>query len=258
MDIDLSGKVALVTGGSRGLGREMVLAFARHGADVVIASRRIETCEEVADEVQRETGRRALPVACHVGRWDDLERLTDAAYDEFGHVDVLVNNAGMAPVYPSLVEASEDLFDKVVAVNLKGPFRLSALVGARMVAGDGGSMINISSIAAQRPQVHDIPYAAAKAGLNTMTLGLATALGPKVRVNCVMVGPFLTDISKAWDVENFKAFAERRYPLGRLGEPHEIVGTALYLASDLSSFTTGTVLTVDGGVSVSSPFPTEG
>ena len=127
MDIDLSGKVALVTGGSRGLGREMVLAFARHGADVVIASRRLDTCEEVADEVQRETGRRALPVACHVGRWDDLERLTDAAYDEFGHVDVLVNNAGMAPVYPSLVEATEELFDKVVAVNLKGPFRLSAL-----------------------------------------------------------------------------------------------------------------------------------
>ena len=165
MEIDLSGKVALVTGGSRGLGREMVLAFARRGADVVIASRSIDTCEEVADEVRRETGRQALPVACHVGRWDDLERLTDAAYDEFGRVDVLVNNAGMAPVYPSLVEVSEELFDKVVAVNLKGPFRLSALVGARMVAGDGGSMINVSSIAAQRPQVHDIPYAAAKAGL---------------------------------------------------------------------------------------------
>ena len=258
MDVDLSGKVALVTGGSRGLGREMILAFAQHGADVVIASRRVETCEEVADEVRRTTGGRALPVSCHVGRWDDLERLTDAAYDEFGRVDVLVNNAGMAPVYPTLIEATEDLFDKVMAVNLKGPFRLSALVGARMVAGDGGSMINVSSIAAQRPQVHDIPYAAAKAGLNTMTLGLAIALGPKVRVNCIMVGPFLTDISKAWDVENFQAFAQRHYPLARLGEPHEIVGTALYLASDLSSFTTGTVLTVDGGVSVSSPFPIEG
>jgi NAD(P)-dependent dehydrogenase (short-subunit alcohol dehydrogenase family) len=258
MDVDLTGKVALVTGGSRGLGREMVLAFARHGADVVIASRRIETCTDVADEVRQATGRHALPVACHVGRWDDLERLTEAAYQEFGRVDVLVNNAGTAPVYPSLVEASEDLFDKVIAVNLKGPFRLSALVGARMIAGDGGSMINISSIAAQRPQVHDIPYAAAKAGLNSMTFGLAMALGPNVRVNCVMVGPFLTDISKAWDVENFQAFAKQRYPLGRLGKPHEIVGTALYLASDLSSFTTGTVITVDGGVSVSSPFPAEG
>ena len=257
MDIDLTGKVALVTGGSRGLGREMVLAFARHGADVVIASRRLESCQAVADEVRQETGRRALPVACHVGRWGDLEMLCDAAYDEFGNVDVLVNNAGMAPVYPSLVEATEELFDKVIGVNLKGPFRLSALVGERMAAGSGGSLINVSSIAAQRPQVHDIPYAAAKAGLNTMTLGLATALGPKVRVNCVMVGPFLTDISKAWDVEGFTAFARKHYPLGRLGEPHEIVGTALYLASDLSSFTTGTVITVDGGVSVSSPFPVE-
>jgi NAD(P)-dependent dehydrogenase (short-subunit alcohol dehydrogenase family) len=258
MDIDLSGKVALVTGGSRGLGREMVLAFARHGADVVIASRRVETCEEVAAEVRTETGRRALSVACHVGHWDDLQRLSDAAYDEYGHVDVLVNNAGMAPVYPSLGEASEELFDKVIGVNLKGPFRLSALVGERMAAGDGGSLINVSSIAAQRPQVHDIPYAAAKAGLNSMTLGLATALGPNVRVNCVMVGPFLTDISKAWDVDGFTEFARTHYPLGRLGQPHEIVGTALYLASDMSSFTTGTVITVDGGVSVSSPFPVEG
>jgi len=258
MEIDLSGKVALVTGGSRGLGREMVLGFARSGADVVIASRHLDTCEEVAEEVRKETGRRALPVACHVGRWDDLEQLTDAAYDEFGHVDVLVNNAGMAPVYPSLVEATEELFDKVVGVNLKGPFRLSALIGARMTAGEGGSMINVSSIGANHPQVHDIPYAAAKAGLNSMTLGLAVALGPKVRVNCVMVGPFLTDISKAWDVESFQAFAKHHYPLGRLGLPQEVVGTALYLASDLSSFTTGAIVTVDGGVSVSPPFPTEG
>ncbi len=256
MHIDLTGKVALVTGASRGLGREMTLAFAACGADVVIASRRIETCATVADEVRSTTGRRALPIACHVGRWNDLSTLADAAFDEFGHVDILVNNAGIAPVYPSIGEASEELFDKVIDVNLKGPFRLSALIGERMAIGDGGSLINISSIAALRPQVHDIPYAAAKAGLNTMTIGLAQALGPKVRVNCVMVGPFLTDISKAWDVESFSAFAADHYPLGRLGQPREIVGTALYLASDMSSFTTGTVITVDGGVSVSSPFPT--
>ena len=168
---------------------------------------------------------------------------------------MLVNNAGIAPLYPSLVEATEELFDKVVAVNLKGPFRLTALMGERMKAAGGGSIVNISSIAAQRPQVGDIPYAAAKAGLNTMTAGFANALGPDVRVNCVMVGPFLTDISASWDVPRFEQFAAQRYPLGRLGRPDEIVGTALYLASDLSSFTTGTVITVDGGVSVSSPFP---
>ena len=255
MHIDLTDKVAVVTGGSRGLGREMVLAFAEAGADVVIASRKVETCEELADIVRAKTGRRALAVGCHVGRWADLSLLADAAFGEFGHVDVLVNNAGIAPLYPSLGEVSEELFDKVIAVNLKGPFRLSALFGERMAADRGGSIINISSVAAQRPQVGDLPYAAAKAGLNTLTAGFANAYGPTVRVNGVMVGPFLTDISKAWDVDGFSQFAKERYALGRLGQPSEIVGTALYLASDLSSFTTGTVLTVDGGVSISSPFP---
>lgn len=252
----LEGRVALVTGGSRGLGREMVRAFAAAGADVIIASRRLESCEALAEEVREATGRRALPVACHVGRWDDLKGLVATAYEEMGRVDVLVNNAGMAPLYPSLPEVSEELFDKVIGVNLKGPFRLSALVGARMAEGDGGVILNISSIAAVRPSPGDLPYAAAKAGLNTLTQGFAVALGPRVRVNGIMVGPFLTDISAAWDVEGFSAFAAERYPLGRLGDPAEIAGTALYLASPASSFTTGAVLTVDGGVTTSSPFPT--
>jgi NAD(P)-dependent dehydrogenase (short-subunit alcohol dehydrogenase family) len=252
---DLSGKVALVTGGSRGLGSEMVRAFAVAGADVVIASRRLESCEKLAEEVRATTGRRALPVACHVGKWDEVGALADAAYDEFGRVDVLVNNAGMAPLYPSLAEVSEELYDKVLGVNLKGPFRLSDLVGERMAAGDGGTIVSLSSVAAVRPSPDDLPYAMAKAGLNTLTVGLAVTYGPKVRANGIIVGPFLTDISKAWDVEGFEAHARARYPLGRLGDPAEIVGTALYLASDASSFTTGTILTVDGGVSVSSPFP---
>lgn len=251
----MTGKVAVVTGGSRGLGREMVFSFAENGADVVIASRRIETCEEVAAEVRERFGRRALPIACHVGRWTDLDTLVDATYAEFGRCDILVNNAGMAPLYPSLVELSEELFDKVLAVNLKGPFRLTALFGERMKADGGGAVVNISSIAAIRPGANDLPYAAAKAGLNTLTIGYANVLGPTVRVNGIMVGPFLTDISKAWDVEGFQAWAAERYASGRLGNPHEIVGTVNYLVSDASSFTTGTTLTVDGGVSVSSPFP---
>jgi NAD(P)-dependent dehydrogenase (short-subunit alcohol dehydrogenase family) len=253
--IDLKGKVALVTGGSRGLGREMVLAFAAAGADVVIASRKLPACVELADEVQAATGRRALPVACHVGRWDDVDRLVESVYAELGTVDILVNNAGMSPLYPSLTEVGEELFDKVVGVNLKGPFRLTALVGERMAAGDGGTVVNVSSVAAVRPSPNDLPYAAAKAGLNALTVGFAQAYGPKVRVNGIMAGPFLTDISKAWDVEAFQAFAARNYALGRLGQPDEIVGTVLYLASDRSSFTTGTVLPVDGGVHISSPFP---
>ena len=146
MDFDLQGKVALVTGGSRGLGREMVLAFARAGADVVISSRKLDACEELAEVVREETGRTALAVAAHAGRWDDVGALVDTVYGELGRVDVLVNNAGMAPLYPKLSECGEDLFDKVIAVNLKGPFRLGALIGERMQAGDGGSIINISSI----------------------------------------------------------------------------------------------------------------
>src|SRR5829696_6561468 len=181
MHIDLTGKVALVTGGSRGLGREMVLAMAASGADVVIASRKLDACQELADVVEERTGRRALAAACHVGRWDDIDRLVDDVYDAFGRVDVLVNNAGMAPLYPSLGAVSEELFDKVIGVNLKGPFRLGALVGERMQAGAGGSIINISSVAACHPQKTDLPYAAAKAGLNTLTVGFAVSFGPTVR-----------------------------------------------------------------------------
>jgi NAD(P)-dependent dehydrogenase (short-subunit alcohol dehydrogenase family) len=243
---DLTGKVALITGGSRGLGRAMALAFARAGADVVIASRKLDACEATAAEI-RALGRRALPYACHVGQWDQLDGLVDAAYRYFGQVDVLVNNAGMSPLYPSLVEVSEALWDKVLAVNLKGPFRLSALVGSRMAAGTGGSIINISSVAAVRPTPVETPYGAAKAGLNALTIAFAQAYGPKVRVNCIMAGPFLTDISKAWDVELVTAMLEARAALKRAGKPDEIVGAALYFASEASSFTTGAVLQVDGG-----------
>ncbi len=245
---DLTGKVALITGGSRGLGREMVLAFAQNGADVVIASRKIENCEALAAEVEEKTGRRAVPVGCHVGEWRQCDALVDAAYETFGRVDVLVNNAGMSPLYPSLPEVSEDLYDKVLAVNLKGPFRLSSVIGARMAEGSGGSIINVSSVAAVAPSPIEIPYAAAKAGLNNLTLGLARTFAPRVRVNCLMPGPFLTDISKAWNLEAFQKAAETGIPLRRGGEPGEVVGAALYLASNASSYTTGAVIKIDGGV----------
>lgn len=242
---ELTGRVAIVTGGSRGLGREMALAFAEHGADVVIASRKLDNCEKVAGEV-RALGRRALPIAYHAGSWADADRLADAAYAEFGRVDILVNNAGMSPLYASLDAISEELFDKVIGVNLKGPFRLSSLVGTRMAAGNGGSIINVSSIASQRPSPAEAPYGAAKAGINSLTQSLAAAFGPKVRVNCIVPGPFLTDISKAWDLEAFNARAKNAFALGRGGEPHEIVGAALYLASDASSYTTGALINIDG------------
>lgn len=243
----LTDRVAIVTGGSRGLGREMVLAFARQGADVVIASRKRDACEALAKEVGEETGRRALAVECHVGRWDDCDRLIETVYDHFGRVDVLVNNAGMSPLFGRLDELSEALYDKVLAVNLKGPFRLSSVIGARMMDGGGGSIINVSSTAAIQPSPAEAPYAAAKAGVNNMTVAMARAFGPKVRVNCIMPGPFGTDISKAWSPEMVQA-VERSAPLRRLGRPDEIVGVALYLASHASSYTSGTVIKVDGGI----------
>lgn len=242
---DLTGKVAVVTGGSRGLGREMVLAFAECGADVVIASRKIENCGLVAEEV-RALGRRAVPFAYHAASWSDADALAEAAYAEFGRVDVLVNNAGMSPLYPSLSDVSEELFDKVIGVNLKGPFRLSTNIGSRMVAAGGGSIINVSSVSSHRPSPNEAPYAAAKAGINSLTKSLAAAFGPNVRVNCIVPGPFLTDISKAWDLPTFTQHAKSAYALGRGGQPNEVVGAALYFASDASSYTTGALLDIDG------------
>jgi NAD(P)-dependent dehydrogenase (short-subunit alcohol dehydrogenase family) len=171
----------------------------------------------------------------------------ETAYDTFGRVDILINNAGMSPLYEKLTDVTEELFDKVVGVNLKGPFRLMALVGERMAAGDGGSIINISSTASLNPSPGSEPYGAAKSGLNALTRSFAFAYGPSVRVNCVVAGPFLTDISKAWDMDAFEKNARANLALGRGGEPEEIVGAALYLASPASKFTTGTTIRVDGG-----------
>ena len=243
INFELTNKIALVTGGSRGLGREMVLAFAKAGADVVIASRKLAACEEVAREVEK-LGRRALPVAAHVGKWGDNDALADAAYAHFGRVDILVNNAGMSPLAPSLTATTEELFDKVIDINFKGPFRLSSLVGEKMMAGAGGVIINLSSTASFLPMPHTIPYGGAKAAINSMTVALAKAFGPKMRVNCICPGPFLTDVSTAW--RDDKA-AQQRLGLKRFGNPDEIVGTALYLASDASSYVTGQVIRVDGG-----------
>jgi NAD(P)-dependent dehydrogenase (short-subunit alcohol dehydrogenase family) len=170
---DLTDRVVLITGGSRGLGREMAFAAARCGADVIVASRKLETCEATAEEISRETGRVAMPYAVHVGRWDQLDGLVDAVYSRFGKLDVLVNNAGMSPLYESLPAVSEKLFDTVFNLNVKGPFRLSALVGERMVAAGGGKIVNVSSTGSLRPDGHMLPYAMAKAGLNAMTEGLA-------------------------------------------------------------------------------------
>lgn len=243
---DLTGRVALVTGGSRGLGRAISFGLALAGASVVIASRDLESCKKVAEEVEGKTGRSTLATSAHVGRWPDMDALIDTTYDRFGQLDVLVNNAGMSPLYDSLENVTESLFDKVVAVNLKGPFRLCALAGTRMAADGGGSIINISSMGAKYPDPSYLPYSAAKAGLNTLTVGLAHTFGSTVRVNAIMPGSFHTDVSAHWDMDAFAEQAQT-FALGRGGQPDEIVGAVLYLASDASSYTTGSILTVDGG-----------
>jgi NAD(P)-dependent dehydrogenase (short-subunit alcohol dehydrogenase family) len=252
-ELDMTGKVVLITGGSRGLGRSMALGFARHGANIAIVSRKMDSCIEAAKEVEA-LGVKAFPFAAHAADWQGLDDMVDAVYGEFGRVDVLINNAGMSPLYPSLDEVSEELFDKVIGVNLKGPFRLSANIGARMQKDGGGCIINVSSTASVNASPTSEPYGAAKAGLNALTRSFAYAYGPEVRVNCIMAGPFLTDISKAWDMEAFEKRAATTIPLQRGGQPEEVVGAALYFASDAAAFTTGAVLPVDGGVSHRSSF----
>jgi NAD(P)-dependent dehydrogenase (short-subunit alcohol dehydrogenase family) len=241
---DLTGKTAIVTGGSRGLGLEMALAFAEAGADIVIASRKIEACEEAAERV-RATGRRALAVAAHMAHWDQIEHLVDQSYAEFGKIDILVNNAGMSPLAPSSANTSEELFDKVVGVNFKGPWRLGALVGQRMFDDGGGAIINISSSGALVPDPRYGPYACSKAALNAMTTVFAKEFGPRVRVNAISAGQFLTDVAKAWPEEKRRSAPNA---VGRPGRPEEIVSSALYLVSDASSYTTGSILRVDGGL----------
>jgi NAD(P)-dependent dehydrogenase (short-subunit alcohol dehydrogenase family) len=240
---DFTGQVALVTGGSRGLGHQMVRAFAERGADIVIASRKLDACERVAEEV-RSLGRRALAHSVHAARWDSIDSLIEAAYAEFGRIDILVNNAGMSPSMPSH-EVTEELFDSVVGLNFKGPFRLATQVAKRMADGEGGVILNVSSSGALMPLPMVIPYGSSKAALNAMSRSLAAEYGPKVRANTLSPGPFLTDIAKAWPEEQREHVDS---PMGRPGNPEEIVSAALFLASPASSFTTGALVRVDGGI----------
>jgi NAD(P)-dependent dehydrogenase (short-subunit alcohol dehydrogenase family) len=245
-DLNAAGKVVVITGASKGLGRAMAVGFAEAGADVVVSSRRQQPCEEVAEEV-RALGRKSLAVACHVGDWDQCDALIQATVAEFGRIDVLVNNAGIAPVPPSLLGVSADLFDKTVAVNLKGPLRLTALAAEHMPP--GGSVINISSKASLHPSPFTVVYAAAKAGLNALTRAAAQELGGRgIRVNAIVCGTFHTDsFHQSAPTEEMQTTMASHVALGRIAAPEEIVGTALYLASDASSYLSGELIVLDGG-----------
>lgn len=244
---DLTGRVAVVTGGSRGIGRAIVQSLAEAGADVVVASRKLDVCERAAAEIAESTGRRTEAVAFHAGRWNDCDRLMETTLDRLGRIDVLVNNAGMSPPYERLDEITEELYDKTLSVNLKGPFRLAVLAATHMAAQQqGGSIINVGTAGSLMASTNELPYACAKAGLNALTVGLADAFAPKVRVNAILPGPFRTDASRSWAPPEGE---EAPFvPMKRMGDPAEVAPLAVHLASHASSFTTGAIIRVDGGV----------
>jgi NAD(P)-dependent dehydrogenase (short-subunit alcohol dehydrogenase family) len=186
-------------------------------------------------------------VSCHVGRWDDCDQLVERVYSEFGRCDVLVNNAGMSPAYDGLASVTEDLYDKVHAINARGPFRLSVLVGERMAVGEGGSIINISSIGSLRPSAIDLPYGMAKAAVNALTLALAGEWAPKVRANVVLPSATETDMNAMWPAETKARVAESN-PMQRLGRPQDVASVCVFLASEAAGYVNGAQLSVDGGL----------
>ena len=249
----LDQKVAIVTGASRGIGKAIAETFAREGASVVICGRKQDTLDEVAAEL-KSAGGKVAPVACHVGRAEDLQRLVESTTQEFGKIDVLVNNAATNIAQGPASEMDEGQFDKMVEVNLKSAFRLLKLVAPGMVQRGGGSIINIASIAGLFPQYHGMLYSLTKAGLIMMTKSFAQELGPSgVRVNAIAPGLIQTHLSEYyWKDEQRWAQMLKAQPIKHLGQPHEIAGVALMLASDAGSYLTGQTIVVDGGRTLSS------
>lgn len=246
MTRELEGKVALVTGATRGLGLAITRGLAEAGASVVVSSRKAEACEKVAGEIAAEFGVPTLALPLHVGQWDAIEPAVSQVVEQLGQLDIVVNNAGIAPLAPSLLEVGESLFDKTMDVDLKGPFRLMAVAGAHMRDRGTGSIVNISSIGAHRPSPAEAMYAAAKNGLNALTQAFAQEYAPHVRVNCIMPGAFATDMAADWD-DDFIGLVTRGLPAQRLGRPDEIVGMVVHLAGDRAGYTTGSIIAVDGG-----------
>ena len=243
---EFEGKVVVVTGGSRGIGRAVATGFAGEGADVVIASRKLENCATLATELDDRFGVSCLPVAFHAAKWADSDRLVAEVLARYGRCDVLVNNAGMSPFHEGVATITEEYYDKVLGVNLKGPFRLSTRLGAHMAGNGGGSIINVSTIGSLRPAANEIVYGMAKAGLNALTIALSGEFGPSVRVNGLLPGAVDTDIASAWSPQ-MRAAAAAGAPLGRMGLAEDFIGPALWLASERSAFVTGTLIRVDGG-----------
>jgi NAD(P)-dependent dehydrogenase (short-subunit alcohol dehydrogenase family) len=249
----LKDKVAIVTGGSRGIGKSIAEVFAREGATVVICGRKQDTLDGVAAELKGLAGR-VVPVACHVGRLEELQRLVDTTARDFGKIDILVNNAATNIAQGPAIEMDDGQFDKMVEVNLKSTYRLTRLVAPGMCQRGSGSIVNIASIAGLRPQYHGLLYSMTKAALIMMTQSYAVELGPQgVRVNAIAPGLVQTVLSEYyWKDEGRLQQLMGLQPIRHLGQPPEIAEVALLLASDASSYLTGQTIVVDGGRLLSS------
>ena len=246
----LSGKVALVTGGSRGIGRAIAIGLAKFGADVAVTSRKLPDLEEVAAEI-RELGRRSMAVATHVGRMDEINSLVPKVKEELGRIDILVNNAGTNPTMDQAMDIEERAWDSIMNLNLKGLFFLSQAVARLMKEQGGGKIINVASVAGLTPDILPV-YSISKAGVIMATKVMAQQWAQYgIRVNAIAPGLTRTRFSQAlWDNPDILQGAMMLTPLRRVGEPDEMVGATVFLASDASSYVTGHVLVIDGGTSI--------
>src|ERR1700692_4207617 len=250
---DLTGKVAVVTGSSRGIGRASAALLARLGAKVVISSRKADTCEAVADGI-RKSGGDAHVIACNISRRDEVEALIAGTNKHYGKIDILVCNAAVNPYYGPLLDIKDEAFDKIMGSNVKSNIWLCALAVPGMAARDKGSVVIISSIGGLRGSTVIGAYGISKAADFALCRSLAGEWGPQgVRVNCVAPGLVKTDFAKAlWEDEDRLKRRCATTPLRRIGEPDEIAGAVAYLGSDASSFMTGQTIVVDGGVTTAS------
>jgi NAD(P)-dependent dehydrogenase (short-subunit alcohol dehydrogenase family) len=246
---DLTGRVAIVTGASRGLGKAIALGLGRAGSDVVVASRSLSACEEVAKEIAS-FGRQALAVACDMAKWDDIAALVEETYGRFEHCDVLVNNAGVTQSPLPLTETTSEFFDELYEVNVKGPMRLASLVAPRMSEAGGGSIVNVITMGALKPGGYLGMYCSSKAAMHALTRVMAEEWAPlAVRVNAIAPGPFMTDMLRKLEKAT-PGFIEHSADVTlqkRVADPEEIVGAVLFLASDASTYVTAQTLSVCGG-----------
>lgn len=251
----LEGRVALITGASRGIGRSAALAFAGAGADVALASRKQEDLEKVAVEI-RALGRKALPVAAHTGKLDEIRRLVDRVIHQYGHIDILVNNAGGSPATALCLDAEERLWDSIMNLNLKGVYFLSQSVARVMKEHGGGKIINVASASGFKPEYKNGIYSIAKTGLTMLTKSMALELAQfNIRVNAIAPGAVMTKLmAHNWSAlpedqaDMVQSFVAGMSPMNRIADPDEMSGAMLYLASDASSFTTGETIVIDGGM----------